>query len=333
MNSEQLEQALQHAGHELWSTDYHEHFREPVDYALAKPGKLLRPRLLIASLIAAGGSSDDAICIAYAAEIAHVGSLVHDDIIDDDTLRRGALSVPAKYGAVQALLAGDALFFQLFKMLARTDNGLPDHVSRIVTAKFAELGLQLCAGEMLEHRATKQLDLDSNVSEQIASLKTASFFQCICEIGAILAGASHEQQSALSTYGKTIGIAFQALDDTLPYIESDSETGKPGLSDLRNSRPSYPVVRAFASASDEDRRIIRRLLTDTSIEIDERWRQLHKLVAQYRGTDQTVKFIRLQCETARTAVTTSNLPGSVDQLLAIIDQVEKRIDCTVSRDY
>ncbi|GGV66196.1 polyprenyl synthetase [Streptomyces longisporoflavus] len=232
-------------------------------HALLPAGKLLRPLLVVQSAISAGGTPYAVMPAAVGLELLHAGSLVHDDIIDGDTVRRGRPSVHHRFGADRAIIGGDALFFQPFALLAECrQRGVPDE--RIVTASrvLAGAGQDLCRGAMLELDQAGALRVTVEEYLHMAGLKTSPLLSGACRIGAILAGAPDAQVTALGRYGHALGLAFQARDDLLPYDTPSRAAGKPACSDLANHRPTLPIVCAYRLADAADRHLIKTLLAD-----------------------------------------------------------------------
>lgn len=227
-------------------------------HALVTPGKLFRPILLLQSALAVGGLLEPVLLAALGTEIGHVASLVHDDIIDADEIRRGKAAVHAKFGPADAIVAGDALLFDLFRCLAECRKfGAPD--SRIVTALevVAQAGIDLCRGQSLESELTTAASLNLDLYTEMARLKTGALFSGACRVGGVLSGGSAEEVSALGRYGDELGIAFQMCDDLLAYIgSSDEDIGKSMLSDIRNRRMTLPVILAYRHAGPEDLKLL-----------------------------------------------------------------------------
>ncbi|MEU6064509.1 polyprenyl synthetase family protein [Streptomyces sp. NPDC047082] len=228
--------------------------------ALDPPGKLLRPLLLVHSALAVGGVLEQVVPAAAGLECAHAGSLVHDDLIDRDAVRRGRAAVHARFGPGTAVVAGNSLFFAWFDALAEcADRGVP--ASRIVTAMRvqARAGREACEGAARELAQTGDLGIPVEAYLEMARLKTAVLFSAACRIGAALAGAGECEAAALAGYGEALGIAFQIRDDLLPYTGGLS--GKPSDSDLRNQRPTLPVLLARDHAGPAQREQLARAFT------------------------------------------------------------------------
>ncbi|MEV6498942.1 polyprenyl synthetase family protein [Streptomyces prunicolor] len=228
--------------------------REISRYALLAPGKTLRPLLLVASADAVGGSYDGVLPAAMAVEYLHVATLIHDDVIDDDELRRGQRSVHAHYGMADAIVTGDFLILTMFTSLAEcVERGVPAAAVLEAVRVLAEAGADVCRGQ------TKEAELTSDPSSPIAdyetviSLKTGALFRGVCRAGAILGGAGPDHTEAVTRFAEHLGLAFQMYDDLLPYLWEPGTTGKPNTSDAGNLRPTFPVLLGYESAGRGDR--------------------------------------------------------------------------------
>lgn len=226
-------------------------------YALVPTGKLFRPSLLLEAALAVGGSAVSVLPAAVGAECGHVASLIHDDIIDGDNLRRGRASVPYKYGMPDAIVAGDALIFRLFASLAECRTaGVPD--SYVVSAldAVARAGIDLCRGQALESELCGNERSTIAAYVLMARLKTGALFRSACECGAILGGGCPQWVSRLASYGEHLGLAFQIRDDLLPYTSDSLTTGKCATSDIQNRRWTLPVILAYQDAGPLERQAI-----------------------------------------------------------------------------
>jgi geranylgeranyl pyrophosphate synthase len=219
-------------------------------HALTSTGKLMRPILLLESALAVGGDCGQVMPAAIGAECGHIASLVHDDIIDQDELRRGVPSVQRQYGIGNAIVAGDAFVFDLFAGLAECRNtGVPD--SRITWALeiVARCGIDLCRGQSMEEELSRTPVFDVELYLLMIRLKTAVFFAGVCACGAALAGGNPDHVEALTTYAEYIGTAFQIQDDLLAYTGCAYTMGKSETSDARNGRVTLPIILAHQSGS------------------------------------------------------------------------------------
>ncbi|WP_305730783.1 polyprenyl synthetase family protein [Streptomyces mirabilis] len=233
-------------------------------YAMIPPGKLLRPSLVLHAALAVGGELEAVLPAAVGVEGAHVGSLLHDDIIDRDTQRRGRAAVHAEFGPAQAVVAGNALFFSWFAALSECRRlGVPaDRVERAMAVQ-AEAGVAICRGAFDELAMRGDLELGVGAYVAMARAKTAVLLAAACRVGAILGGGDAPTTELLGDFGDHLGICFQIRDDVLPYDPIAARAmGKPSDSDVRNRRPTLPVLIAHRRADPKSRAALRHALLD-----------------------------------------------------------------------
>jgi geranylgeranyl pyrophosphate synthase len=219
---------------------------ETAAYVLAAPGKLLRPLLLIDACRAAGGDPNVVFPAAAGTEYGHIASLVHDDIMDGDELRRGRPTLHTKYDVPTALLTGDFLIFQTF--LCYTDcreRGVNAECVLAAIRMLSQACIQMCAGQSLEAEIAGALETPKETYLRLICLKTASVCRAAAGIGACLADAPERVVEELAEYGANLGMAFQIVDDMLAYDGSSLSLGKPIGSDMRNHRVTLPIIYAL----------------------------------------------------------------------------------------
>jgi octaprenyl-diphosphate synthase len=206
-------------------------------YLIDGGGKRLRPTFMLLVHRACGGSDQtvaDAVDAAIALELIHSATLLHDDIIDGGTLRRGKPSAFTRYGAGPTMVAGDYLFCRAFELCGRFEERL------VRTA--AQACIQLTEGEVMEGRLRRNAAVSVKDYLGVIGRKTASLFAAGGRVAADLAGAPAKLVAAMEDLGNAIGIAFQMIDDLLDILGPEEKTGKPVGSDLREGIPSLPVV-------------------------------------------------------------------------------------------
>lgn len=210
-------------------------------------GKLVRPLLFAASAGVCGRDPGDLLSVAIGLEIGHAASLVHDDIIDRDELRRGRTSVWHQHGLESAILTGDALLFALYRTVTQVpaDPAVTVEAVRVIS----EVGHELCLGQVAEADATRGADLSWPTYQRVIALKSASHIRGCLELGAVFAAAPAERRARLRAFGEHLGMAFQMQDDVLAYVGTVDTAGKDPLSDLRACRASLPVVIAAERGS------------------------------------------------------------------------------------
>jgi len=226
-------------------------------------GKRQRPAMAVAAAATAGADrvTDDVIRGGVAVELVQVGSLYHDDVIDEAETRRDVESVNARWGNLVAILAGDFL-------LARASELAADLGIEVAGLLAATIG-RMTAGEMVE--ISGAFDLDRSEDSYLTSItgKTAALFSASARIGAIVAGLPRPAIDAVTAYGHNYGMAFQIVDDILDLVASDDELGKPAGHDLVEGVYTLPVLRALANGSDaaiELRRLLGAPLSDGSLD-------------------------------------------------------------------
>ena len=229
---------------------------ERMRHACLPTGKLIRPTLFAAAAGLCGRDPGTVLGVAVGIEIGQVASLVHDDIIDRDPIRRGRPSVWHRYGAETAIVTGDALLFALFRAVAADG---ADPVATIEAVQvIADVGHEMCVGQSCEAEATRTADLSWATYLRVIRGKSASYIRLCAELGAVLAGAPAGQRAQLRVFGESLGMAFQMQDDVLAYVGTLETAGKDPLSDLRSFRASLPVVIANELGSDGERELLRR---------------------------------------------------------------------------
>jgi geranylgeranyl diphosphate synthase type II len=209
-----------------FSSDCPTVLREAVRYSLLTPGKRLRPILVMLASEACGGNVENAVPAACAVEMVHTYSLIHDDLpsMDDDDVRRGRPTTHKKFGQAVAILAGDALLALAFDVLARDTT--PADVANTCCATLARAcgATALVGGQCDDVR----IGLSAGSREMLESIhnrKTGALFLASLRLGALVAGASQEQQTALAEFGSHLGLAFQITDDLLDHDEDRRGNG------------------------------------------------------------------------------------------------------------
>jgi heptaprenyl diphosphate synthase len=230
---------------------------EVASHLILAGGKRVRPAFAITAAASAdtvmGPASPHVVMGAVSVELVHLGSLYHDDVMDDATTRRTVQSVNARWGNLKAILAGDYLLAKASEIAA----SLGTEVAGLLAATIGKL----CEGQILELQHA--FDLDRSEAAYLSSIdgKTASLLGTACRVGAIVADLPRPQIDALTTFGRGFGMAFQIVDDLLDVTSTDEELGKPAGHDLVEGTYTLPVIRTLASDGAEADRL-RALLAD-----------------------------------------------------------------------
>lgn len=210
-------------------------------------GKGLRPALTLASAAAFGGEPVDAVHAGAAVELLHNFSLVHDDLMDADTVRHGRPTVWRIWGDINATLLGDALQALAFAVVS--DGGVPEAACGPAVIRLARTTAALCHGQYQDCDFPRRADVTVEDYLEMAVGKTAVLLGCSCALGALCGGADSRTVAAMNTFGRNLGLAFQLVDDAIDIWGDPMVTGKPGLSDLLARKRSFPVVSAIASGT------------------------------------------------------------------------------------
>ncbi|WP_431061618.1 short chain isoprenyl diphosphate synthase IdsA [Methanobacterium sp.] len=227
---------------------------EASDHLIKAGGKKLRPALVVLSSEAVGGRNEDALKTAASMELIHTFSLIHDDIMDKDEMRRGKPSVHMIWGEPMAILAGDTLFSKAFETVLETDTKNVDP-KRVVEAlkTVVDSCIKICEGQALDISFEGKLEVKEEEYMTMIYKKTAALIAAATKAGAIIGGGTDEQIEALSEYGRLIGLAFQIQDDYLDVVSDEEDLGKPVGSDIVEGKMTLMVVHALANASSEDK--------------------------------------------------------------------------------
>ncbi|MGI6491758.1 MAG: polyprenyl synthetase family protein [Peptococcaceae bacterium] len=223
-------------------------------YSVLEGGKRLRPVLMLAAAEAVGGKAQDFISAACAFELIHAYSLVHDDLpaMDNDDYRRGKLSNHKVYGEATAILTGDALLTMAMQLLAES-SGKPENVLRVIRETAIWAGSQGLIGGQVVDTLSEGIEFDEATIEYIHNHKTGALFKAAVRAGAILAGATEAQITALTSYAEYLGLAFQIKDDILDLEGNEQIIGKAVGSDAKNNKATYPALFGLSKSRDKAR--------------------------------------------------------------------------------
>lgn len=225
---------------------YPQVIHQAMRYSVLAGGKRLRPVLALAGCEVVGGNPVKVVPAACALEFLHTYSLIHDDLpaMDNDDYRRGKPTSHKVFGEAIAILAGDALLTLAFQLLAKTALELNSQVSalRVIDMVAQAAGTEGLIGGQVVDTIYCDGEVDEEILEYIHVHKTARLLRVSVLTGAVLAGGSEREVSALGSYGENMGLAFQIVDDILD-IEGDADKiGKPVGSDLKNRKATYPAL-------------------------------------------------------------------------------------------
>lgn len=268
-----------------------------LDHFIARSGKMIRPALVLLAGRCVGSIRDEHIEVSAVMEMIHDATLLHDDVIDDGMTRRGAPTVNSVWGNESAVLLGDFVLSQVFRMTVDLDP--------VLAKVVAETAVCVCEGELRQVTQKQNWQLTEAELISIITDKSAAFFRGCCRLGALLSTTSNEQIEALSRYGLKAGIAFQIEDDLLDIAGNEVETGKTPQRDVTKSKPTLATIHLLGAVSASARADVLALLDDPSESQDELRRMLddqgsldyaHRCARRY--VDEAVEALAMIPESA-----------------------------------
>ena len=221
-------------------------------------GKRLRPMLTIAAAKLVGYQGQGHVRLAAAVEFMHTATLLHDDVVDESNTRRGKPTARLVWSNQASVLVGDFLLGQAFRMMVDVGSLPALKILSNAAAVIAE-------GEVMQLAAAKNTATTEDEYLAIINAKTAALFSAASEVGAAIAQRPNDEQTALKSYGKNLGVAFQLVDDALDYSGDSARLGKSTGDDFREGKITLPVILCFRRGNEQERTFWKRTLTDGQI--------------------------------------------------------------------
>ncbi|MDE1999687.1 MAG: octaprenyl diphosphate synthase [Burkholderiales bacterium] len=267
-------------------------------YIVNAGGKRVRPMLLLLIARALGSDSPQRHELAAVVEFIHTATLLHDDVVDESDLRRGRKTANALFGNAASVLVGDFLYSRAFQMMVSTNRLRVMEVLADATNVIAE-------GEVLQLMNMHDPDISVDDYLKVIEYKTAKLFEASARLGAVIVDASPEIEEACAAYGRTLGTAFQLIDDLLDYEGSTAELGKNIGDDLREGKPTLPLLVAMQRGTLEQSTLIRDAIVNGEVE---RMAQIVEIVKATGALEATREAAQREAELAKQAL--SILPES-----------------------
>ena len=272
---------------------------EIAEYLREGGGKRIRPSLLLLSSHTLGYFGQGAIRLGAVVEMVHTATLVHDDIIDSASTRRGRPSTNTTWGNEKCVLAGDWLYMQAFRVALEEKN------LRVLDLLIG-LTQQMVEGELLQIQKLGKAVSEAEYYDLIFR-KTACLFAVSMRLGAVLAAATEAQEAGLAAYGRAVGLSFQIVDDVLDLTATEDQQGKPVASDLREGKATLSVIHSIDHGTAADRQTIQRVLDDRSFENVSR-EQIQKILVRNGSVEYAMSVADRYAEQSRQAL--AQLPES-----------------------
>ncbi len=297
-------------------TPYLEVVRKTARHIMFSGGKRLRPLLMVLSARICGYKGDYDKTFSVIFEYLHTASLLHDDLVDEATVRRGKPVANSIYGNSIAVLVGDFLLARVLSIASRTGR------MRIIKA-IAEITENMSQGEIHQLINKGKLDLSEEEYMEVIRRKTAVLIEGACRTGAIIAGASEKKEKALAGYGLNIGLAFQMADDLLDYISDTKVLGKEIGADLKEGKLTLPVIHALQNTEPQDRALMEKIITNDNFS-NQDFKKLKDLLKTYKGLDYTRSRAKFHIKAAIDSIAPIGNSQSKDLLLMLAEYVLTR---------
>ena len=280
-------------------------------HLIAAGGKRIRPMLTLVAAQLCGYPGTAHIALATAVEFIHTATLLHDDVIDESDLRRGAATANAVWGNKAPVLVGDFLFSRAFQLMVEAGDLRVLDILANASAVIAE-------GEVAQLVTANDTDTSEEAYLRVISAKTAALFEAACEISAVVAGRPESEARALAVYGANLGIAFQLVDDALDYSARQALLGKTVGDDFREGKITLPVILAFSRGTTAERAFWRRTLEEQD-QRPEDLEEAQQLITHHRAIDDTLARATQFGDRARAALAIFPYSPARDALLDLID--------------
>lgn len=257
-------------------------------YIIAAGGKRLRPVLLLLMCGALAYKGQDRLTMAAVVEFIHTATLLHDDVVDESTLRRGRPTANESFGNPASVLVGDFLYSRAFQMMVETNN-------MRVLATLAEATNVIAEGEVMQLMNMHDSSLTPEAYLHVIESKTAKLFEASSRLAAILQVSDSVTEQACAAYGAALGTAFQLIDDVLDYAGDAAEMGKNLGDDLREGKTTLPLIVAMQRASSADQALIRAAIEGGDVSQLE---AVSRIVKSTGALDASLDFAKVQTQRA-----------------------------------
>ena len=290
--------------------------RKVGEYVLSSGGKRVRPALLLLAARLCGYGGSQAVPLASVVEFIHTATLLHDDVVDSATLRRGLASANTLWGNEASVLVGDFLFSKSFSLMVGVG-------SLDILRVFSSATTIIAEGEVMQLLCTGEIDLPEERYIDVVRSKTAILMSAACEAGAILGGATPERQQALADFGMSLGIAFQLMDDILDYVATEEDFGKSIGHDLEEGKITLPLIHTLRHCTAAERVMIAAVVEKDEMTLEE-FRLVSGMVHQYGGISYTVDSARRYINDCRSHLAHFDDSPVSSALLELADYVVTR---------
>jgi octaprenyl-diphosphate synthase len=272
-------------------------------YIISAGGKRLRPVLLLLMSGALGYTQSHKYQLAAVVEFIHTATLLHDDVVDESSMRRGRPTANQAFGNAASVLVGDFLYSRAFEMMVECG-------SMRVMSILAEATNVIAEGEVLQLMNMHDASLSEQAYLNVIRSKTAKLFEASARLAAVLAGSTPDIEEACASYGQALGTAFQVIDDALDYEGDASRMGKNLGDDLREGKVTLPLIVAMQRATASEASLIRQVIEQPQVDTLER--QMDSIMAIIRRTEALqATHVAAQAESQRAIMALDGMPDSI----------------------
>jgi octaprenyl-diphosphate synthase len=269
------------------------------EYIVQSGGKRLRPVLLLLFARALDYKGTNHHLLAAVVEFIHTATLLHDDVVDESPLRRGRATANSDFGNAAAVLVGDFLYSRAFQMMIIPNDMRVMKILSDATNVIAE-------GEVLQLMNIQDADVTEERYMQVIRFKTAKLFEAAGELGTVLGGGDQGAIERAGEYGRCLGTAFQVIDDVLDYAGDSQDTGKVVGNDLREGKPTLPLIYVMRNGNDDERKQVRDAIEKGGVEVIA---PILKSIERTGALEYARKQAETEAERARECI--ADLPDSV----------------------
>ena len=284
---------------------------EPLTYILSIGGKRMRPALLLMACDLFGGDIDEALSPALAIEVFHNFTLMHDDIMDNAPLRRGKTTVHEKWNQNVAILSGDVMLIEGYKLMMRVKNSLLRQILDI----FNETAVGVCEGQQIDMEFENRTDVAIDEYINMIRLKTAVVLGGALKIGALIGGATQQDADLLYDFGENLGVAFQLQDDILDVYGNPEKFGKQVGGDIISNKKTYLLIKALELATGETAIHLNRLLNQTKFDGVEKVKEVTSIYDTLNIRQQSENEMHKYADQAFRSLDLINIPEDHKQYL------------------
>jgi octaprenyl-diphosphate synthase len=284
-------------------------------YIVTAGGKRIRPRLLLLFAEAFGFRGHARYELAAAVEFIHTATLLHDDVVDESSLRRGRSTANSVFGNAASVLVGDFLYSRAFQMMVSVDNMRVLDVLADATNTIAE-------GEVLQLMNMHDPDLAVEEYLRVIRFKTAKLFEASARLGAILGGVDAAVEESCADYGRSLGTGFQLVDDLLDYEGHSDELGKNVGDDLREGKPTLPLLVAMERGTADERALVRHAIEAGEVD---RLAEIVAIVRRTGAVEVTRQAAEVEADKARASLAAVPAGPAHDALLELCSRSVRRV--------